>query len=102
MITEYSKVQFGDVEIHSQKLGLSRRQFSRNFKSHFGYDPRYFSKIKKFNRFVELLREKQDSSLSELALECGLYDQSDLCHLVKDISGLTPQDLMSQLYKTSD
>lgn len=100
LIQKYSQVQFGRVDLFSQELGISRRQFSRNFRKYFGYDPRYFSKIKRFNTFLEYTQKHKMHSLSDLAIECGFYDQSDLNHTVKEVSGLSPKALMSQLYNT--
>ncbi len=100
LIQQYSQVQFGRVDLFSKELGVSRRHFSRNFRKYFGYDPRYFSKIKRFNKFLEYTQNHKTQSLSNVALECGFYDQSDLNHTVKEVSGLSPKALMSQLYNT--
>ena len=100
-VHEYSQVQYGDVNFFANKMNLSRRQFSANFKKMYGYDPRYFSKIKKFNAFLKCASINHSASLSELAHLSGFYDQSDLCHTIKDISGLTPRDLISQVYNTN-
>ncbi len=101
IVSEYSKVQYGEVNAFANKLNISRRQFSANFKKNFGYDPRYFSKIKKFNEFLKRVSNNRNASLSELAIDCGFYDQSDLSHTIKEISGLTPKDLISQVYNTN-
>ena len=99
-IFEYSKVQYGDVNKFANSLNISRRQFSTNFKKYFGYDPRYYSKIKKFNHFLKLVLKNRNAPLSELAIDSGFYDQADLCHAIKEISGLTPKDLISQVYNS--
>lgn len=101
IVSEYSKVQYGEVNTLANKLTLSRRQFSTNFKKHFGYDPRYFSKIKKFNEFLKRVANDRNATLSELAIDSGFYDQSDLNHTIKEISGMTPRDLISQVYNTN-
>ncbi len=101
IVSEYSKIQYGEVNAFANKLNISRRQFSANFKKYFGYDPRYFSKIKKFNEFLKRVSYNRNASLSELAIDCGFYDQSDLSHTIKEISGLTPKDLISQVYNTN-
>ncbi len=100
IIAEYSKIQYGDVNAYANRMNISRRKFSANFKKYYGYDPRYFSKIKKFNAFLKQVSNNRKASLSELAIDCGFYDQSDLCHTIKEISGLTPRDLISQVYNT--
>ena len=100
IVSEYSKIQYGEVNAQAIRMNISRRQFSSNFKKYFGYDPRYFSKIKKFNAFTKRISDNRKASLSELAIDCGFYDQSDLCHTIKEISGMTPLDLISQVYNT--
>lgn len=80
LIDQYSKIQYGQVDEFSKSLGLSRKRFSRHFKNYFGYDPRYFSKIKKFNQFVKVISEQPKSSLVDVAM--------------------TPKELMSQVYNT--
>lgn len=100
IVSEYSKIQYGDVNSHAIRMNISRRQLSANFKKYYGYDPRYFSKIKKFNAFLKRVSNNRKASLSELAFDCGFYDQSDLCHTIKEISGLTPRNLISQVYNT--
>lgn len=100
IVSEYSKIQYGNVNSQAIRMNISRRQFSANFKKYYGYDPRYFSKIKKFNAFLKRVSNNRKASLSELACDCGFYDQSDLCHTIKEISGLTPRDLISQVYNT--
>ncbi len=101
IISEYSKVQYGEVNAFANGLNISRRQFSANFKKYFGYDPRYYSKIKKFNAFLKRVSNHRNISLSEIAIDCGFYDQSDLGHTIKEISGLTPKDIVSQVYNTN-
>jgi len=101
IISEYSKVQYGEVNAFANGLNISRRQFSTNFKKYFGYDPRYYSKIKKFNAFLKRVSDNRNISLSDIAIDCGFYDQSDLSHTIKEISGLTPKDIISQVYNTN-
>jgi AraC-like DNA-binding protein len=100
IVSKYSEVQYGEVNTFANSLKISRRQFSTNFKNYFGYDPRYFSKIKKFNKFLKQVSNNRNASLSEISIDCGFYDQSDLNHIIKEISGLTPKKLISQVYNT--
>lgn len=99
-LNEYSKFQYGEVSVLAERMGISRRQYCNRFKQYFGYDPRFFLKLKKINDFLKNASLKMNSSLSELAQDSGFYDQSDLSHAVKEISGLTPKQLISQVYNT--
>ncbi|MGH1364789.1 MAG: DUF6597 domain-containing transcriptional factor [Calditrichia bacterium] len=81
-------------------LGTSRRTLHRLFLEHFGLSPTQYSNIKRFDRFRKVVRSKEFTSLADLAIACGYYDQSDMTNHVRKISGKTPGAFLSQLYKT--
>jgi AraC-like DNA-binding protein len=68
---------------------LSRSHFSRAFKTSFQETPTaYIMRLR-----VEVAQQKMratDRSLSQIALECGLADQSHLCRMFRRIVGQTP------------
>jgi AraC family transcriptional regulator len=68
---------------------LSRSHFSRAFKTSFQETPTaYIMRLR-----VEVAQHKMRStghSLSQIALECGLADQSHLCRMFRRIVGQTP------------
>ncbi|MTI33226.1 AraC family transcriptional regulator, partial [Xanthovirga aplysinae] len=65
----------------SSQLGYSPRYVEKKFKNHLGLSPKEFSTIIKIRQTVDKLTyNKDDASLTQLALEFGFYDQS---HFIK-------------------
>jgi AraC family transcriptional regulator len=67
----------------------SEAHFSRAFRRTFGHSPHAFV----VRRRVELAAQhmlQTDTSLSEIALECGFVDQAHLCKHFRQVTGQTP------------
>jgi AraC-like DNA-binding protein len=73
---------------------LSTRQFERKFLAFSGFSPKLFSRI---IRFHSALNEygNREKSLTEIAYECGYYDQSHFIHDFKAFSGEHPKTYFS-------
>lgn len=97
-INHLADINFGDVSKHASQEKISRRQLSRIFKSFFGYSARDLSQTRKLNQFIKLFQQPNTTSLSDLAIASGYYDQADMNKSIKNLCGLTPKELMSQLY----
>ena len=73
---------------------LSTRQFERNFKSFSGFSPKLYSRIIRF----QLATQQYGGSyktLSDIAYDCGYYDQSHFIHDFKQFSGYHPKQYFS-------
>jgi AraC family transcriptional regulator len=70
-------------------LNLSSSHFTRAFKSSVGVSPYQFVMRRRIERAQELIKGTRHS-LAEVALDCGLNDQSSLCRLFRQIVGQTP------------
>jgi AraC family transcriptional regulator len=70
-------------------LNLSSSHFTRAFKSSVGISPYQFVIRRRIERAQELMRGSQHS-LAQIALDCGLNDQSSLCRLFRQLVGQTP------------
>ncbi|MCL9682741.1 AraC family transcriptional regulator [Legionella maioricensis] len=99
-INHLAEMNFGDISKHASKEKISRRQLYRIFKNYFGYPARDLSQTRKLNQFIKLSQQKSTTSLSDLAIASGYYDQADMNKSIKNLCGLTPKELMSQLYNT--
>jgi AraC-like DNA-binding protein len=73
----------------SQYFNLSQRQFERKFKEFSGFSPKMYSRI---IRFQSAMKHYGHSikSLTDIAYECGYYDQSHFIHDFKEFSGYHP------------
>lgn len=78
------------VEQVAAKSGYSERQLERHFKTFSGFSPKLFSRIV---RFQAALNEygNRNKTLTEIAYDCGYYDQSHFIHEFKQFSGHHPR-----------
>ncbi|GGH40096.1 AraC family transcriptional regulator [Dyadobacter endophyticus] len=73
---------------------LSTRQFERKFLAFSGFNPKLFSRIIRFHSALNEYGNKE-KSLTEIAYECGYYDQSHFIHDFKAFSGEHPKTYFS-------
>jgi len=88
LILNFSKAT--SVKSLADNSFLSVRQFERRFKEFSGFSPKLFLRITRFNSVLN--RTFGDSSLAQIAYECGYYDQSHFIHDFQKFSGCSPKD----------
>lgn len=69
---------------------LSSRQFERKFKMFSGFSPKLYSRIIRFQSVINSY-PRPNKSLTEIAYDCGYYDQSHFIHDFKEFSGYNPK-----------
>jgi AraC-like DNA-binding protein len=77
-------------------VGLSQRRFITLFKEEVGITPKLFSRVRRFQRALVLIRRSAAPNWPALALECGYFDQS---HLIRDFlafSGFSPNEYFAR------
>jgi AraC family transcriptional regulator len=67
----------------------SPAHFSRAFKKAFGVSPHLYVLRRRIEKASHLMLVSDDS-LSDIALACGMVDQSHLCKIFRQITGRTP------------
>lgn len=70
---------------------LSMRQFQRKFKLYSGFSPKLYARIIRFDYAMQHFGHS-GKSLTEIAYDCGYYDQSHFIHDFKMFSGYAPKD----------
>jgi AraC-like DNA-binding protein len=70
------------------RTGLSNRYLQRLFSQHVGISPKTYLMITRFQRSLALLDKKK--SYTEIAYECGYFDQAHFIKEFKNYSGVTP------------
>jgi AraC-like DNA-binding protein len=80
------------IDDHAVHCGLARRQFERRFKECTGFPPALFQRIARFQRTYRMLEDGTATSLTDIALAGGYFDQSHFIREFKRFSGLNPRD----------
>jgi AraC-like DNA-binding protein len=89
------------IAMLSEHVGLSARRFTRLFSLEVGLTPKLYSRIKRFEQMLRLARPPLPD-WSELAQQCGYFDQSHLIRDCKALSGFTPSELVSRRMGETD
>jgi len=80
------------IERLGERAGLSTRRLSRLFAIEVGLTPKLYARIKRFHRVFNVMG-RRGIDWSEIAPQCGYFDQSHLIRDCKLISGFTPTEL---------
>ena len=77
----------------ASRLGLTHKQMLTRFDCRVGVTPKLTSRIFRFQRAVAATAKTAITpDWSDLAVECGYYDQSHLIHEFQELAGLTPSE----------
>jgi len=82
------------IQSLSDQYFLSSRQFTRAFSEYAGFSPKLFSRLLRFEHTLSEYGNK-DKSLTDIAYDCGYYDQSHFIHEFKEFSGHDPRHYFS-------
>ncbi|TRX59205.1 AraC family transcriptional regulator [Fulvivirga sp. M361] len=83
-----------NIELTAKEFSLSRRQFERRFKMLAGFSPKMYERIIRFQNAADEYN-KQQKSLTQIALEFGYYDHSHFTNEFKKFSGYNPKGYFS-------
>ena len=78
------------------KVGYSHKHFIRMFRQHVGLTPKMFMRIARFQRVLHETVQFKTLRWTDIALDCGYYDQAHFIHDFKNFSGLTPQSYLEK------
>jgi len=76
------------VEQLACRFNLSTRQFDRKFKEYAGFSPKMYMRLTRLSNAVK--QQVSNKPLSQIAYECGYYDQSHFIHDIKAFTGYHP------------
>jgi AraC-like DNA-binding protein len=71
--------------------GRSRARFATAFRDRVGVSPKRFARIVRFDRALRAIAERRGTSLGEIALAAGYYDQAHFTNEFREHAGLTPR-----------
>ena len=80
------------VQKISEQLGWTRKRLVKAFRDEVGIPPKALARVLRFRRALAQFTSQKD--FSQLAAECGYSDQAHMIRDFKDLSGLTPADLV--------
>ena len=72
----------------ASRFNLSTRQFDRKFKEYAGFSPKTYLRLVRLNKALK--QHHSNKPLTQIAYECGYYDQSHFIHDVKAFTGYHP------------
>jgi AraC-like DNA-binding protein len=74
----------------AKSTGWSERRFSQVFREQVGLSPKIWCRVQRFQLAVQRLHGGRDVRWSELALDCGFYDQAHFANEFRAFSGIDP------------
>ncbi|MCU4674007.1 helix-turn-helix domain-containing protein [Catenovulum sp. 2E275] len=84
----------------AEKINLSQRQFERLCLEQLGMSAKKFSGVRRTIAARKCLRESNPAtSLTELAMMLGFYDQAHFIHQFKQVIGITPGQFRDKINK---
>ena len=83
-------------------LGVNERTLERRFQQKFGLSPKRFSRIIRFQNFLNAARISDSRGILDTALSFGYYDQAHLIREFREFSGKTPFAFFGSEHKLSE
>lgn len=72
------------------EVDLSPQRFIGLFRREVGLAPKLYCRLLRFRRILHDIEQSPTTDLTNVALDCGYYDQSHMIREFKALSGLTP------------
>jgi AraC-like DNA-binding protein len=76
----------------ARQAGLSYRRLLTVFRAEVGLPPKLFCRIQRFRHVHELAQRPGRIDWTQIALECGFFDQSHLANEFRMLAGITPSE----------
>ena len=76
----------------SSELRISERHFRRIFTREIGIQPKQYQKIVRINAALARLSSPQFTNKTDVAYQCGYYDQAHFIENFREFTGLTPTE----------
>jgi AraC-like DNA-binding protein len=73
-------------------IGLSAKRFIERFNREVGMTPKRYCRIRRFQRAVKRAHRGDRVDWTEVALDCGYFDQAHFIHDFRSFAGLTPTE----------
>ncbi|GHN01984.1 AraC family transcriptional regulator [Cytophagales bacterium WSM2-2] len=87
----------GDIKTLASKYDMTPRYLQKLFLQYTGVTPKLYHKINRFQSSLRLVTKKE-SSLTNIAYDCGYFDQSHFIREFKSFTGITPSDYSAESF----
>jgi AraC-like DNA-binding protein len=71
-------------------VGMSAKRFIERFKTDVGMTPKRYCRVRRFQRALASAHRPAGVDWTQVALECGYFDQAHFIHDFKSFAGVTP------------
>lgn len=71
-------------------LGVSQKQMIARFDARVGLTPKLTSRVFRFQKVLRKVHGSHDPNWSDVAVDCGYYDQAHLIHEFQEFAGVSP------------
>jgi AraC-like DNA-binding protein len=83
-----------EVREVARHLQLSHRRFIELFTEQVGMTPKRYSRVLRFQRALRLVTGHGAPAWTQVALECGYFDQAHLCRDWAELTGFSPGEFL--------
>lgn len=85
----------GQIRIRdlAAEIGTSCRHLARQFERAVGLSPKEFGRVSRFLRALRVMTADPARSLTDVALDCGFFDQAHFNHEFRELAGMAPGEL---------
>jgi AraC-like DNA-binding protein len=80
----------------AEQTGFSQRRFIELFREQVGLAPKAFCRVRRFQHVLRSVYGAQEAKWTQLALDCGYYDQAHFNHDFRAFSGITPGEYLKR------
>jgi AraC-like DNA-binding protein len=91
-----------NIDLLAQTACLGYKQFKRIFADYVGANPKDYLRVVRFQKALYTLQTQSDVTLTQLAYDCGYYDQAHFIKDFKQFSGYTPTEYQAVCEPHSD
>ncbi len=78
------------------QIGCSQRRFIQLFGDQVGLTPKLFSRVRRFQKVIQTAHALDAINWTQMALECGYYDQAHFIHDFQSFAGITPSQYLAR------